>query len=66
MACLDEAISLDDVEPLGMGIVQWYDALAPAGETTVVFRDSALAEGVAKTNLAPILEQHGLRSVRSL
>ena len=66
MACLDEAISLDDVEPLGQGIAEWYNALSPAGEATVVFRDSAFADDVAKTNLTAILEQRGLGNVRSL
>ena len=36
------------------------------GETTVVFRDSAFADDVAKTNLAAVLEQRGLGNVRSL
>jgi adenine-specific DNA-methyltransferase len=40
--------------------------LNPAGETTVVFRDSAFADDVAKTNLTAILQQHGLEAVRSL
>ena len=66
IACLDEAISRDDVEPLGQGIADWHAMLAPAGETTVVFRDGAFADDVAKTNLAAILEQRGLRNVRSL
>ena len=34
--------------------------------TTVIFRDSAFADDVAKTNLTAILEQHGLGNVRSL
>ena len=42
------------------------DELAPAGDSTVVFRDSAFADDVAKTNLAAILEQRGLENVRSL
>ena len=66
IACLDEAVSREDVEPLGQGIAEWYKALAPAGETTVVFRDSAFADDVAKTNLTAILEQRGLGNVRSL
>jgi adenine-specific DNA-methyltransferase len=41
-------------------------ALAPAGDTTCVFRDSAFADDVAKTNLAAILEQNGIATVRSL
>ena len=33
---------------------------------TVVFRDSAFENDVAKTNLAAILEQRGLGNIRSL
>ncbi len=66
IACLDEAISLSEVEPLALGIADWHDALAPAGESTLVFRDSAFADDVAKTNLAAILGQRGLGNVRSL
>ena len=40
--------------------------LAPAGDTTCLFRDSAFADDVAKTNLAAILNQRGLTTVRSL
>ena len=66
MACLAESISREDVEPLAHGIVEWHEALSPAGEVTCVFRDSAFADDVAKTNLAAILQQHGLENVRSL
>ncbi len=66
MACLATQITRDDVEPLAQGIVAWHGALAPAGDTTCVFRDSAFADDVAKTNLAAILSQHGLANVRSL
>ena len=66
MACLAPKISQEDVEPLAQGIVAWHQELAPAGDTTCVFRDSAFADDVAKTNLAAILEQHGIRNVRSL
>ncbi|MEK6409603.1 MAG: site-specific DNA-methyltransferase [Acidobacteriota bacterium] len=65
-ACLAEAVTRDDVEPLAQGIVEWRKALAPSGEITCVFRDSAFADDVAKTNLAAILYQHGLTNVRSL
>jgi len=54
------------VEPLAQSIVEWRKQLAPAGDTTCVFRDSAFADDVAKTNLAAILNQHGLANVRSL
>ena len=66
IACLDEAITGNEVEPLALGVVDWYNELASADETTVVFRDNAFADDVAKTNLAAILEQHGLTNVRSL
>ena len=66
MACLAEKISREDAEPLALGIVEWHRELAPAGETTCVFRDSAFEDDVAKTNVAAILEQHGLANVKSL
>lgn len=66
MTCLAEMIERDEVEALAHGIVEWHTALAPAGQTTCVFRDSAFADDVAKTNLAAILEQHGIANVRSL
>jgi adenine-specific DNA-methyltransferase len=66
LVCLAEQIAAAEVEPLALGMVAWYKELGPAGETTVVFRDSAFADDVAKTNLTAILQQHGLENVRSL
>jgi adenine-specific DNA-methyltransferase len=66
LVCLAERVTRDEVEPLALGIVAWHEALAPAGDTTCVFRDSAFVDDVAKTNLAAILNQHGLATVRSL
>lgn len=66
IVCLAGAISRDNVEPLAQGIVNWQEELDPAGETTCVFRDSAFSDDVAKTNLAAILEQAGLKNVRSI
>lgn len=66
LVCLSPAIPQADVEPLALGLVAWHQALKPAGDTTVVFRDSAFADDVAKTNLTAILQQHGLETVRSL
>jgi adenine-specific DNA-methyltransferase len=66
LVCLSASIPQADVEPLALGLVAWHKELKPAGETTVVFRDSAFADDVAKTNLAAILQQHGLETVRSL
>jgi adenine-specific DNA-methyltransferase len=66
LVCLAPQISREEVESLALGIVAWHKALAPAGESTVVFRDSAFADDVAKTNLAAILQQNGLENIRSL
>lgn len=66
MACLDASITVVDAEPLALGIVEWHKSLAPAGDTTCIFRDSAFENDVAKSNLAAILEQHGIKQVRSL
>jgi len=66
LVCLAESVDRDDIEVIGLGIVDWHAELAPAGDSTVVFRDSAFADDVAKTNLTAILEQHGLSTVRSL
>jgi adenine-specific DNA-methyltransferase len=66
VACLAEKIAKDKVIPLAEGIVAWHKALKPAGDTTCIFRDSAFADDVAKTNLAAVLHQNGLTQVRSL
>ena len=66
MVCLSTKIAAADVEPLALGIVAWHEELAPESDSTVVFRDSAFADDVAKTNLTAILQQHGLENVRSL
>lgn len=66
LVCLETRIVRDDVEPLAEGIVEWHRALAPAGDTTCVFRDGAFTDDVAKTNVAAILQQNGLGNVRSL
>lgn len=66
LACMAEHIGRDEVEALGTGIVAWHRELGTVGDVTCVFRDSAFADDVAKTNLAAILDQNGLRNVRSL
>ncbi|MDO8310869.1 MAG: DNA methyltransferase, partial [Sideroxyarcus sp.] len=66
MTCLADQITRDGVEPLAQGIVAWHKELAPAGDTTCIFRDSAFADDVAKSNLAAILAQYGIGNVRSL
>ena len=66
IACLAEVVASDDTEPLATGIADWHDALAPAGDTTVIFRDSAFVDDVTKTNLAETLKQREIGNVRSL
>ncbi|MDO8813442.1 MAG: site-specific DNA-methyltransferase [Gallionella sp.] len=66
LACLAERIAVVEVEALAQGIVAWRKELAPAGDTTCVFRDSAFENDIAKSNLAAILEQYGIANVRSL
>ncbi|WKW12646.1 site-specific DNA-methyltransferase [Pseudogemmatithrix spongiicola] len=66
LACLTTEITREEVNLLAEGIVDWHKALSPAGDTTCVFRDSAFADDVAKTNMAAILNQHGITNVRSL
>jgi adenine-specific DNA-methyltransferase len=64
--CLADNVAFDEVEELAAGISAWHKELAPVGDSTVVFRDSAFADDVAKTNMAAILAQNGLENVRSL
>jgi adenine-specific DNA-methyltransferase len=64
--CLATEVRADDAEALAMGIVDWRDELDPTGEVSVVFRDSGFENDVAKSNVAAILEQHGVETVRSL
>jgi adenine-specific DNA-methyltransferase len=76
MACLSDGIGRDLAEPLALGIAAWQKAQAQALQggddnakpvsTKLVFKDSAFADDVAKTNMAAILSQHGLDDVRSL
>ena len=66
MACLEPRIAVTEAEALALGMAAWRKEQAPAGETTAVFRDSAFENDVAKSNLAAILQQHGVAQVRSL
>ena len=65
-ACLDTSISREEVEELAHGIIDWHKELEPATDTQVVFRDSAFDNDIAKTNMTAILEQNGIKHVRSL
>ena len=66
MACLAEDIKAAEAEALALGMAAWREAQGTVGDTTAVFRDNAFQNDVAKSNLAAILEQHGIKQVRSL
>lgn len=72
IVCLSDGITREAVEGLAQGIVAWWQVLAPTDEdksarnTSVVFKDSGFADDVAKTNMAAILSQAGIKNMRSL
>ena len=66
LVCLADSITQTEAEPVALGMIAWHKEQTPVGDSTVVFRDSAFADDVAKANLAAILHQHGLETVRSL
>ena len=66
IVCLAEKIGQAEVEQLALGITKWRQQLENTDDMTVVFRDSAFADDIAKTNLTEILRQHGVKNVRSL
>lgn len=66
MICLSDRIGNEDASALALGLASLRHELAPAGECTVVFKDSGFADDVAKTNLSCILEQQGIENVRSI
>lgn len=65
-ACLTDEIKRAETEELALGIVKWREELAPEIDSTVVFRDSAFFDDVAKSNITEILKQHGFVKVESL
>ncbi len=68
VACFDTHIDRASTDALGEGIVKLIAASGAADtrELTCVFRDSGFADDVAKVNLSAILEQHGVKRIRSL
>ena len=65
-ACLTPSIDAQDVEVLAASIVEWHRELSPSVSTTCVFLDNAFSDDVAKVNLTAILQQNGIKNVRSL
>ena len=66
VTCLAESIKGPEVDDLALGIVSWRDEMDAAGDVTVVFRDSAFEDDVAKANMTEVLGQYGVKDVRSL
>ena len=66
LACLAEQICPEEVEELSTGTADWIGELENTDDTTVIFRDSAFIDDVAKTNCTEILRQRGIRNVRSI
>ena len=72
MACFGQPISLAQTAPLARGLIAWHaesrpeSAASGTSTATLLFRDSAFADDVAKQNLVATLEQAGLRNVRSV
>ena len=65
-ACLAESIKASEVDKLAMGIVSWREETEGTEDFTVVFRDSAFKNDVAKVNMTEILRQYEIKDVRSL
>ena len=66
VTCLSESIKGPEVDKLALGIVAWRDEMDEAENITVVFRDSAFEDDVAKANMTEILRQYDVKDVRSL
>ena len=66
MACLVTSMTGAEAKPLALSIMARHPQQASGGDTSGVFRDSALADDAAKSTWAAILDQHGIARVRSL
>ena len=66
VTCFAESIKGPEVDELALGIVAWRDEMKEAEDISVVFRDSAFEDDVAKANMTEVLRQYGVKDVRSL
>ncbi len=66
VACLADSIEGPEVDELALGIVAWRDEMKEAEDISVVFRDGAFEDDVAKANMTEVLRQYGVKDVRSL
>ena len=65
-ACFSKQMDRATAETIALGIVSWWRELTPATHPTVVCRDSAFADDVAKSNMVAVLQQSGISNIRSL
>lgn len=66
IACLSERIDNSDVDKLGKAIAELHKSETSASESICVFRDAAFTNNVPKANMMAILQQAGLKNVRSV
>ena len=66
VTCLADSIEGSEVDELALGIVSWRDEMKDTEDLTVVFRDSAFKDDVAKANMTEVLKQYDIKDVRSL
>jgi len=66
LVCLATNVANAEIEPLALGMIEWIKEQNPEAETTIVFRDSAFADDIAKTNITAIFNQYGFLNIRSL
>ena len=66
VTCLADSIKGPEVDELALGIAAWRDEMEDADDLTVVFRDSAFEDEVAKANMTEVLRQYDMKDVRSL
>ena len=66
VTCLAESIKGAEVDEVALGIAAWRDEMEEADDLTVVFRDSAFEDEVAKANMTEVLRQYDVKDVRSL
>ena len=66
MTCLPESIAASEVDEVALGIAALRDEMENTDDLAVVFRDSAFADDLSKTNMTEILRQYDIKDVRSI
>lgn len=66
IACLAETYDNADVAAVASALTRIAEEISPQADVTVVLRDSAFANDVAKTNLLAALEQSSISNVKTI